>query len=64
MTGKVNVNETEESKDLALPQVPGATEAPADFLPSLDDEATRASVEHLMKRRVGPGAELHPEDAN
>ncbi len=64
MTGTVNVNEAKESKDIASPQAPRATEAPVDFLPSLDDEATRASIESLMKRRVGPGAELHPDDAD
>lgn len=60
----VNTNKTKGDVEDNSPQTPKTAVAPEDFLPSLDDEATRASIESLMKHRAGPGAELHPDDAD
>ncbi len=59
-----NTDEIKSDGKGTSPQPPETAVAPEDFLPSLDDEAARASIESLMKRRVGPGAELHPDDAD
>ena len=63
MTGKVNVDESEEKKPPET-QAEQPLRTPDGQLISLDDGATRASIPELMKFRHGPGAELHPDDAD